>query len=269
MNPLFFNGKNVQQSDIQLHHVSRGFFFADGFFETMRCKNRQIQFLDDHIERIHKAFHAFGFTPLLSSEDLTSQIQHYIQTCTENDFLLKWVFWRDSDGVYIPTHDQVNHLLSSRAYHEPNPIKFNVGIYKKFKIQLSPISRFKCLAATPYVFAGKFCQEKSFEDTLLLGKHNKIVECLYSNIYWIKEGKVYTPSINSGCVEGIMRKQIQRYCHVHSISFEEGLYSLEELKNAEVVFCSNVSGISYFAHIEETTYTTSHPLVEKIKSVLN
>lgn len=93
-------------------------------------------------------------------------------------------------------------------------------------------------------------------------------ECLTANIFWLKEDILYTPSLTTGCIAGIGRKNILKLCAVESVSVAEGLFQLADLPAAEVVFTSNVTGLRAIQSIGQTKFTTSHPLIHTFNTLL-
>jgi branched-chain amino acid aminotransferase len=99
----------------------------------------------------------------------------------------------------------------------------------------------------PYVLAGLYCKEQKQDDCLLQNGQGKIIESISSNLFLIKGQTVYTPGIGSGCIDGIMRKQIIAF--LPELGFhliETPGFTVEELLEADEIFLSNsISGIRW------------------------
>ena len=52
---IIFNGKILNQDDIQFNTIKRAINFGDGFFETIRIVNGDVLFIESHLKRIFKA----------------------------------------------------------------------------------------------------------------------------------------------------------------------------------------------------------------------
>src|ERR1700692_2509073 len=48
-------------------------------------------------------------------------------------------------------------------------------------------------------------QRDGFDEVLLLNERGEVSECTAANIFAVKGGKVLTPPLNSGCLEGVTR----------------------------------------------------------------
>ena len=62
-----------------------------------------------------------------------------------------------------------------------------------------------------------------------------ICEALFSNLFFIKNNKVYTPAVTEGCINGVMRNFIVRTLS-KKMKVEEGSYTLDNLFAADAVF---------------------------------
>lgn len=180
---------------------------------------------------------------------------------------VKLMAWRKWGGAYVPDSREAEFLLSTHPFQSPASITKSAGFYEDFRLGYSPVSAFKTLNSLPYIMAGIAMKERKHEDMILLGTHSRIVECIYSNIFWIKGKTVFTPSLESGCVNGVGRQQLLKKLEAEKITYEEGTYSKDDLLEADVVFTSNVTGIKVIKAVESTGFRTEHPVVDKLKRV--
>ena len=88
-------------------------------------------------------------------------------------------------------------------------------------------------------------------DLIILNTQGIVAESISSNLFWVKEDVFYTPSLESGCLNGVMRKQIIKSLNNQNKELKEGMFSIEELKNAESIFCTNVTGITQFKNFND------------------
>jgi 4-amino-4-deoxychorismate lyase len=94
------------------------------------------------------------------------------------------------------------------------------------------------------------------DDMILLDTNGHISECIASNIFWMKKGHLYTPSLQSACIAGVMRKQILQLAAKMAITVQEGLFPISDILEADAVFCSNITCIQAIYQIEDTVFDT-------------
>ena len=76
---------------------------------------------------------------------------------------------------------------------------------------------------------------------LMLDDRGFVAELNGSNIFMIKQDKVYTPFANA-CLPGITRNTVMELCDTHDIQLIEADLSLSEFINAEGVFATGTMG---------------------------
>ncbi len=241
---------------------NRAFQYGDGLFETMIYRNGKVYFLSDHLLRLTEGMLAFSIQPPadLTLAYLEKEIPALVhQNGLQKDARVKLQICRKAGGLYTPTSQEADFYLSVYPLHgfSTSPgVKEKVLFFRDVRLCASTISRYKTCSALPYVMAGLAKKEAGADDMVLLDAFGHIAECTVSNLFWIKESKLYTPSLDSGCIAGIMRKQILLKAARLGIVVVEGLFTVQDLLAAEAVFCSNVAGIQLIRQIEEISFST-------------
>lgn len=271
---LVYNSDILSDETFRVPLTDRAFQYGDGLFETIRYENGQIWFWRDHIERLSAGMAALQLHPPIdfSAETLHQRVQELLlaNDLTDQCARIKIQVWRQSGGLYTPATNAANLLITVRS-GQPFAVteSTKIGIYEAIRLVYSPISEYKLLNALPYVLAGLYKQANGFADTILLDTQGHLAECIASNLFWLKEGTLYTPSVVSGCVNGILRRQLLRLAHDLSIPVHEGLYGTAQLGAAEAVFCANVNGIQWLRAIQAIgDYPATHPLAEALFNAL-
>ena len=101
---------------------------------------------------------------------------------------------------------------------------------------------------------GRNSKKQNADDMILLDTAGHVSECIASNLFWLHGDQLFTPSPDSGCIEGVLRRQLLRLAPAHGLTIHEGLFLPDVLAKADAVFCTNVSGIQWIRQIGETTF---------------
>jgi 4-amino-4-deoxychorismate lyase len=251
---LVYNSDILPESDFRLSVNDRAFQYGDGLFETIRYETNQIWFWPDHFDRLSAGMSALQFLP---PDNFTVETVHetILQLLTANGLTnqparIKIQVWRQAGGLYTPATNNTNVLITAKP---GNPFsiteKAQTGIYGTFRLSPSPISAFKTLNALPYVLAGMYKDQHKLDDVILLDTEGNLAECLASNLFWYANETLYTPSLQTGCINGIVRRQLVRIAPSQGITFCEDLYKPEVLTHAEALFCANVMGIQWLNQV--------------------
>jgi branched-subunit amino acid aminotransferase/4-amino-4-deoxychorismate lyase len=94
------------------------------------------------------------------------------------------------------------------------------------------------------------------DEVLFLDTQNHLSEGATSNIFFIKDGIIYTPTKECGILEGIIRNKLIELIEKNKhLVIKKGFYSLKELLSADEVFLTNsIMGIMPVSKINHTTY---------------
>ncbi len=247
---LAYNSDILAKDSFRIQSNDRAFQYGDGLFETIRYEADRLWFWPDHFDRLTAGMTALHLHPpdAFSAEAASQLIRQLLRANGLHDqpARVKVQVWRQTGGLYTPTTNAANWLVTTRSDH-PFAItqKTKIGIYDQFRVTPSPVSAVKTLNSLPYVLAGIYKQENGFDDVVLLDPFGHVAECVASNLFWFRDGTLFTPSLQTGCVEGIARRQLLRAFP----DAQEGLFRPAVLDDADTVLAANSAGIQVFGEM--------------------
>jgi len=248
---FLFKHENDEWSRDNLPWHNRAFLFGDGLFETMVFQNNKIRFSGDHEIRLLEGLEVLG----LDKKGVSSihQIEEILNShfTSENPYRVRWNIYRRGLGKYSPTEKFTYETLQIEPFKKSGKLKINSYISERIKVPESPWSKCKTLSALTYVMANQERVTMKMDEVILLNSKGQVSEAGSSNIFWVKKGVYFTPSLNANCISGIGRKQILNKLKQLGMVFKEGEFLPFELLQADKVFTSNVTGISYLENIGE------------------
>ena len=223
-----------------------GFYFAQGVFETILIKKEAI-FLEEHINRLNKSIDIMN----LGEHIDIKFIKNFIKEEKLKNIVLKIVV------------TEKNIVFSTRE------IKYSKEDYENgFKIKLSyvlrnPTSRMTYIKSLSYnenLYEYNKANKEGFNEVIFLNIYDNIAEGATSNIFIIKDKKIYTPMISDGILPGVVRNWV-----IENFKVCEKHLNKKDLYSADEVFITNsVLGIMKVVQFEEKKYNTN--VVEKIRS---
>ena len=223
-----------------------GFYFAQGVFETILIKKEAI-FLEEHINRLNKSIDIMN----LGEHIDIKFIKNFIKEEKLKNIVLKIVV------------TEKNIVFSTRK------IKYSKEDYKNgFKIKLSSVLRnptsnmtyIKSLSYNENLYEYNKANKEGFNEVVFLNIYGNIAEGATSNIFIIKDKKIYTPMISDGILPGVVRNWV-----IENFEVCEKHLNKKDLYSADEVFITNsVLGIMKVVQFEEKKYNTN--VVEKIRS---
>ena len=84
-----------------------------------------------------------------------------------------------------------------------------------------------------------YAGERGLDDCVLLNSRGRVVETTVANIWWVREGRIYTLPLSEGCVAGVMRRHLLEALPGAGYSVGEEPIGPDELGRADELFITN------------------------------
>ncbi|MGZ2371850.1 aminotransferase class IV [Ancylomarina sp. YFZ004] len=259
---LSYNGEFYSDDTALFTADNRAFRYGDSLFETIHCNGTQIQFLDEHIERLKLGMNQLRMDiPDHFSETIEKNIKSLI---TKNKSFLgtriRLSVFRNPGGLYTPNTNRISYLIESSKLEESkyflNKKGLQIGLFDTYKKTSNSLSGFKTGNSLPFILAGLHKSEMKWDDCLLINERQNLVESVSSNLFIVKDGILFTPSLESGAVYGIMREQIIQIALDLGITvYDDCIMKPEQLMEADEIFLTNaIVGIRWVVAYGERRY---------------
>ena len=240
-----YNGKIVDIPTPVIDANNRGFKYGDGLFETFKFKKNQLILLDEHLARLWNGMRLFDFQiPKLFNPDfLENEILQLIQKNKLTSARIRLTVFRGPGGLFDPLHHHPQFIIETGNLPDNNGQLNTNGlhccIYRNALKVIDQFSNCKHNNYLPYMMGALFAKKEKCNDAIILNQNKKICDSSIANIFMIKNGIICTPSLNEGCIAGIMRKQIM--LELNKLNFEVIEKSIDEreLIEADEVFLTN------------------------------
>ncbi len=276
---IIFNGKILNQQDIQFNTIKRAINFGDGFFETIRIVNGDVLFIESHLKRIFKALKILKIS---NSENFNAEIikakikELLLHNKIDSGGRVKIYFFRSGLGTYLPVTNEISFIIEcfhlENNLYQLNKKGFLVDIFYDYQKQKNNLSAFKTSNSLLYVLASIYAKDNGLNDTLILNEKKYIIESSNSNIFLLLKDSIITPALNSGCIAGIMRDEIIKIINFLDIKIIERDITLEDLMNSKEIFLTNViSGINWVGGYKKTRYynTLSKKIIKELNNKIS
>jgi branched-chain amino acid aminotransferase len=236
------------------HRITR---YGDGLFETILVLRHQPLWIEEHFERLSASALLLGLI-LPADFSLLAFGNTIQQLCEKNDAQdqrVRVVVYRNGSGTYLPTSNYAGVFITTQALNF-NPVCAvlpNVGFYERIQKPMNLLSPLKSSNALLFVLASTEAQERKLDDVILLNTEDRVCEATSSNVFVIKDGKLFTPPIAEGCVDGVLRKVL-----LHNFSVEEMPITKPFLLSSDSVFTTNtIQGIRAVQRIDAKVFSVA------------
>lgn len=271
------NGKFIPAKELKLSSKNRSFKYGDGIFETIRVLEGRVCFFNSHFERIIKGLAFLEINSQALQKEKLLEMLH--QLLEENDIKkgarLRLHFWRSEGGFYAPTHNDLNWLAEveplAQNFFQYNEEGYQIDIYEGLQKPINPLSNIKSANALLYIKAGIEKNKRKLDEMLLLNEKGFLAEGISHNLFLVVGESLMTPSLQQGCLEGVMRKQIINLAQYKNIRVVKGAIDREILFRADELFFTNaITGIRWAKAYRNKRYfnKTSKMLNETLNKML-
>jgi len=144
-------------------------------------------------------------------------------------------FWRGPEEQ--PETDLIICTAPLPEYREP----IRLALREHGRHAASPLAGVKSISWLPNVWTVAEAQSEGFDEVVLLNERGEIAECTAANIFMVKDKRVYTPPLNSGCLEGVTRGILFEIAPEAGIAVVERPLKPDDLFSADEVFISSTN----------------------------
>jgi len=273
-----YNGE-ILSSDTTLSITNRGFLYGDGVFESLKIVKNKILFFEDHYFRLMASMRIvrMKIPNNFTLEYLEEQVLNLAKANNcENSARVRLTVFRNDGGFYLPHTRTISFLIQvsslNKTQYSFSDAIYEVDLYKDFYITKQLLSTIKTTNKMINITGSIFADENDLQNCLLLNNEKNVVEALNGNLFMLIGNKLITPSIEDGCMNGIMRKQVLQVArNIEDIEVLEQSISPFDLQKAEELFITNVIiGIQPITKYRKKEYKSnlSKTLVEKINELI-
>jgi len=263
-----YNGKFDTLNNIKISPLSRAYTFSDSVYEVIPFYNSKIIAFDKHISRLKNSCKALSISINIdkASEEITSLIK-------DNNFKNGYVYYQVSRGV----DDIRSHIYKDSISVETfGYIIEHAFKSKSLKVMLCEDLRWKrCDIKSTSLLGNVMSMNNASQrgcDEIIMHKNDFITEGGASNVFFISDDCVYTPSLSSNILPGITRELLISKIKDKGIKVEEGQYTLKNLMNAEIIWLtSSTKGLAPVSEIVnyETNLRIDNELYKECEKIFN
>ena len=232
-------GDSINASD-------RGLMYGDGVFRTLLIRQGLPLCWQQHYDKLNHDCAVIGIK-CPSIQLLAADLKQLLQSRTElaNDAVVKIVITRGlSTRGYAPAaNPQVTRILNINSIPD-YPVTFaSQGI----KVQLCNLrlghqprlAGIKHLNRLENVLAAAEWSDAAIAEGILLDEDEYIIEGTRSNLFLVRNGKLYTPDLSKCGVAGLQRERVIGYAKQHKIVCKITELTLDDLLAADEIFMVN------------------------------
>ena len=213
----WLNGRWGAPADLGIPLSDRGLQLADGVFETVLVHQGYPQLLNAHLERWCTGAAVLGMATPPSAETLAPLINEAISRSglQASDAALRLNWSRDgamARGIQVPStppDPEQHRFWLTLSPHQPSFATVSTWISRHERRNAeSQLSHCKTFAYGQAIQVRREANAHGADEGLMLSTRGDLCCASTANVLVRRQGQWLTPPLSSGCLPGVMRKQL-------------------------------------------------------------
>ncbi len=239
---LYLNGAFVKASEARMDFYSQSLHYGYSVFEGIRSYrtvkgNTKIFKPVEHFERLNNSAALLNMPFSWTIDGLIEATYELLAQNNLQDAYIRPVVYAPANMSFVQNEEsfivievwEMQPFLGEKllrvmtsSFQRPNP--------KGFKIEAKAAGHY-----VNSILASQEAKAKGFDEALLLDMNDNVAEGPGANLFFEKDGKLFTPA-KGNILPGITRATVIEICNELGIEVEEKFFSIEELRQADTIF---------------------------------
>jgi branched-chain amino acid aminotransferase len=239
---LFHNGQIAPIEQVRLSPGQGGLLSGWGLFTTLRIFQGEPFAFERHWRRLEKDSARTRVPLPFGSEQVRAHLRELarrneVREGSARIYVVynKVGFWQSDEA--LPEAD----LLLATAGLPPHREPVRLAVAEHGRYAASPLAGVKVTSWLQNVWSLQGAQQRGFDEVVLLNERGEVSECTAANLFCVRQGRVRTPPLSSGCLEGVTRSILLEIAPDAGIDIQQETLRPEDLQQADEVFITSTN----------------------------
>jgi branched-chain amino acid aminotransferase len=240
------DGVLQQARDAKISVFDRGFLYGDSAFEVMRTYGRVPFRGRDHLQRLQRSCALLRMALPISPAEIERRIERAVEASGQPECWLRIVVTRGAGAIGLDLGAALTPsvLVFALALKTPEERVYRDGIAVGLVHTIRTVDGTAAAGAKTSNYLASMLaldevRQRGGEEAIILGADGEVVEGATSNVFGVRAGRLLTPPISSGILEGITRRTVLELAAERAIPVDERTLLPSELQSAEEVFITS------------------------------
>jgi branched-chain amino acid aminotransferase len=255
---VYHNDRLLPLEQVRLSPGQAGLINGWGVFTTARVYQGEPFALERHYQRLERDARTLEIPLPAGYERVHAAVMELIRANRAGESCVRIYFVYNKIGIWRSNEDfpATDFLLYS--IDVPKRVgPTQLALMPHGRHAANPLTGTKVISWLNNVWTVETqAHHRGFDDVLLLNERGEVSECTAANVYVVKNGRVATPALNSGCLAGVSRSILLELAAKSGMPIAERTIAPEELWAADEVFITSTTRqVQPVDRIEEHTFT--------------
>lgn len=245
---IHLDGQLVPESEAKVSVFDHGLLYGDGCFEGIRIYNGRIFRLTEHLVRLYESARSICLTIPIPIEEMEKATLETVAANRLRDGYIRLVITRGVGSLGLNPYQcpKAGVIIIASGISLYAQEKYETGLSlitcatrRPPPAALSP--QVKSLNYLNNIMAKIECIQAGCEEGIMLNEQGYVAECTGDNIFVIKNGQVYTPTIASGALNGITRMAVIEVMRGMGLQVHEVTMTRHDVYTADECFLTGTA----------------------------
>ena len=245
---IWINGSFEKWDEAKVHVLNHGLHYASCVFEGIRIYNGKIFKLNEHIQRLYKSAEILDLQIPFQLNDICLHVKDVVKKQNVKNGYIRPVVWRGSEMMAISAEKASTNIAIAcwewPSYFSPDKLLQGINLSVAEWTRPSPQS-----APTDSKAAGLYmicslskhkAEKAGFDDALMLDYRGYIAEATGANIFFVKNGELFTPKPDC-FLNGITRQTVIKIARKIKIKVTEDHFKIDFVSNCSEAFLTGTA----------------------------
>ena len=244
---IWYDNQMVAWREAKTHVLTHTLHYGLGVFEGVRAyetkKGAAIYRLHDHTDRLFNSAHILGMKLPFSKDEINTAQQKVVKENKLQSAYIRPMAFYGAEGMGISAKHLTTHVIvaawSWGAYMGQEAIEKGINV-KTSSFSRHHVNSTMCKAKANgnymnSILAHQEATNDGYHEALLLDTQGYVTEGSGENIFIVKKGKLYTPTLTSA-LDGITRDSVITIAHDEGLEVIEKNITRDEVYTADEAF---------------------------------
>lgn len=245
---IYLNNSLLPRSEAKVSVFDHGFLYGDGVYETMRVYDGVVFMFEEHLRRLFRSASLIRLDIPLEIDQIKTAVFDTLRANSLKNAYLRLTVSRGYGAIGLDPDlcSQPTFVIIAEDMKEYPSSLYEKGIKvmvattrRNLKEALNP--QIKSLNFLNNILAKIEAKEKAAYEAIMLNHQGLITEGTISNIFFLRDGILCTPSVDCGILDGITRGIVIDLATREGLRVREGAFTVDDLKGADEVFITNTT----------------------------
>jgi 4-amino-4-deoxychorismate lyase len=247
------NGVIIPDENLRLPVADRGLLFGDGVFTTLCVREGIVENLEKHLKRLERNCLAVRINPPKIDIDWIRELVLKNKAISGTWRLKLIVTGGCANRLDLHQRPAGDVIMTLSNNPIKPPIPYRLALFP-FPVS-SPTAHLKTLACLDRLWIRDYALSNHFHDALTTLTDGTTLETSFSNVFWIDDDILFTPSFELPLLKGNYLSTVIESASSNAYQIVEIKCTLNEIPATACVFvCNSMIGMHPIDSIEQTEF---------------